>query len=221
METIGFRRQLAFTRLPMDEVQRIRRETGATVNDVVLTILAGGLRRYLRGVGASVDRPITAVVPVSLRSTEQLGALGNRVSALLVPLAVAGRERDRPARRDAGDHHGAQAGRQLPGNQHPARLPRAGAGAAVRVADASDPAHGRREPDRHQRAGAARGALPGRAPGRIDLPDRADHRRPGPRPGGLLVRGRSPHRTECGRRARFPTSTSCASGSRKPISACG
>jgi len=85
---IGYRRQLAFTRLPMDEVQRIRHETGATVNDVVLTILAGGLRRYLRAAGSSVERPITALVPVSLRSSEQVGALGNRVSALLVPLAT-------------------------------------------------------------------------------------------------------------------------------------
>ncbi len=85
---IGFRRQLAFTRLPMDEVQRIRHESGATVNDVILTILAGGLRRYLRSSGALVDRPITALVPVSMRSAAQMSALGNRVSALLVPLAV-------------------------------------------------------------------------------------------------------------------------------------
>jgi len=85
---LGFRRRLAFTRLPMDEIQRIRHETGATVNDVVLTILAGGLRRYLRACGTLAGHPITAVVPVSMRSPEQSRALGNRVSAVLVPLAV-------------------------------------------------------------------------------------------------------------------------------------
>jgi WS/DGAT/MGAT family acyltransferase len=68
---IGFRRRLAFTRLPMDEIQRIRHETGATVNDVVLTILAGGLRRYLHSAGVRVERPVVAVVPVSTRTAER------------------------------------------------------------------------------------------------------------------------------------------------------
>jgi WS/DGAT/MGAT family acyltransferase len=86
---IGPHRSLAFTRLPLEAVRRVRRVRGGTVNDVVLTAIAGGLRRYLEGVGvATRGLELTALVPVSLRSAEEAQALGNRISAMLVPLAV-------------------------------------------------------------------------------------------------------------------------------------
>ena len=86
---IGARRKLAFARLPMAGVRRIRTLRGGTVNDVVLCTLAGGLHRYLRQSGvATRGLELVALVPVSLRSAEQAGAMGNRISAMLVPLAV-------------------------------------------------------------------------------------------------------------------------------------
>jgi len=70
-------------------VRRIRTLRGGTVNDVVLCTLAGGLHRYLRQSGvATRGLELVALVPVSLRSAEQAGAMGNRISAMLVPLAV-------------------------------------------------------------------------------------------------------------------------------------
>jgi WS/DGAT/MGAT family acyltransferase len=56
---------------------------------VVLCGLAGGLHRYLKGIGVRTRAlELTALVPVSLRGAEEADALGNRISAILVPLAV-------------------------------------------------------------------------------------------------------------------------------------
>jgi len=87
--SIGARRILHFTRLPMEGVRSVRMLRGGTVNDVVLTVLAGGLHRYLRSAGIrTLGLELTALVPVSLRSASEAKALGNRISAMLVPLAV-------------------------------------------------------------------------------------------------------------------------------------
>ncbi len=86
---LGPRRRLYFTRLPLDGVAAVRRAHGATVNDVVLCALAGGLHRFLRGMGVRTRAlELTALVPVSLRGADEAAALGNRISAILVPLAV-------------------------------------------------------------------------------------------------------------------------------------
>lgn len=86
---IGSRRRLAFARLPMSGVRRIRASRGGTVNDVVLCALAGGLHRYLRQNGiATRGLELTALVPVSLRDASEARSMGNRISAMLVPLAV-------------------------------------------------------------------------------------------------------------------------------------
>ncbi|HBZ69325.1 MAG TPA: hypothetical protein DEP35_06140 [Deltaproteobacteria bacterium] len=87
--SIGARRILHFTRLPMEGIRSIRALRSGTVNDVVLTVLAGGLHRYLRSMGLRTrGLELTALVPVSLRSASEARALGNRISAMLVPLAV-------------------------------------------------------------------------------------------------------------------------------------
>jgi diacylglycerol O-acyltransferase len=88
-EALGARRQLYFTSLPLEPIHAVRRARGATVNDVVLCGLAGGLHRYLRGIGVrTYGLELTALVPVSLRAAEEAATLGNRISAILVPLAV-------------------------------------------------------------------------------------------------------------------------------------
>ncbi len=88
-ETLGARRQLYFTSLPLDQVTAVRKARAATVNDVVLCALAGGLHRYLKGIGVRTHAlELTALVPVSLRAAPEAATLGNRISAILVPLAV-------------------------------------------------------------------------------------------------------------------------------------
>ncbi len=88
-EALGARRQLYFTSLPLEPIHAVRKLRGATVNDMVLCGLAGGLHRYLRAIGVRTHAlELTALVPVSLRSAEEAATLGNRISAILVPLAV-------------------------------------------------------------------------------------------------------------------------------------
>jgi len=88
-EAIGSARRLEFTRLPMDGVREIRARRGGTVNDVVLSVLAGGLHHYLVASGhATRGLELTALVPVSLRDADAAHALGNRISGMLVPLCV-------------------------------------------------------------------------------------------------------------------------------------
>jgi WS/DGAT/MGAT family acyltransferase len=88
-QRLGPRRAVAFTRLPMRAVRDIRLRHGVSVNDVVLAALAGGLKRWLEAHGEQTrGLELRALVPVSLRSPDQAADLGNRISAMLVPLAV-------------------------------------------------------------------------------------------------------------------------------------
>ncbi len=86
---IGRRRSLAFSRMSMHGVRMVRDALGGTINDVVLCALAGGLHRYLTASGMNTRcLELTALVPVSLRNPDSDEKLGNRISAMLVPLAV-------------------------------------------------------------------------------------------------------------------------------------
>ncbi len=85
-------RRLSVVRVPLAEVKEIRAGLGGTVNDVVLTGVAGGLRRLLQHRGdATEDVQLRVLCPVSVRADEQRGALGNKVSAMFVNLPVDGR----------------------------------------------------------------------------------------------------------------------------------
>jgi WS/DGAT/MGAT family acyltransferase len=88
-------RQVAFATLPLDDVKTVKNAFGATVNDVVLAVLSGALRRYFIERGELPDRPLVAVIPTSVRSQDEK-QLGNRVSAMFTVLAT---ERDDPLER--------------------------------------------------------------------------------------------------------------------------
>jgi WS/DGAT/MGAT family acyltransferase len=82
-------RSFDYWRQPLADVKALRRALGATVNDTVLTIVTGAFRDYLarRGCDPSqLDFRIQA--PVSMRSEEERGTLGNRISAWTVPLPL-------------------------------------------------------------------------------------------------------------------------------------
>jgi len=73
--------------LPLDDVKLVCRALGASVNDVLLSCVAGALRGYLRGRGEdTAGCEIRAMVPVNLRSTDGPIRLGNRFG--LVPLEL-------------------------------------------------------------------------------------------------------------------------------------
>lgn len=86
---IGASRRFDVVTVPLDEIKRIKRRLGGTVNDVVLAATAGGLHRLFehRREGARVDT-VRVMVPVSVRPDSELLALGNRVSSLFVELPV-------------------------------------------------------------------------------------------------------------------------------------
>src|SRR6266545_4736467 len=81
-------RSYAMASLSLPDVKMIKNAFGATVNDVVLALCAGALRRYFDGRGEQVDGPLVAMVPISVRAEDEKGAGGNRVSSMLVSLAT-------------------------------------------------------------------------------------------------------------------------------------
>ncbi len=85
----GRHRRLAVVRVPLSDVKEIRRALGGTVNDVVLAGVSGGLRRLFINRGEDTeDLQLRVLCPVSVRSDEQRGSLGNKVSAMFVNLPV-------------------------------------------------------------------------------------------------------------------------------------
>jgi WS/DGAT/MGAT family acyltransferase len=85
----GRHRLLSVVRVPLADVKTIRRAFGGTVNDVVLAGVGGGLNQLLHARGDDVaDLRLRVMCPVSVRSDDQRGALGNRVSAILVSVPV-------------------------------------------------------------------------------------------------------------------------------------
>jgi WS/DGAT/MGAT family acyltransferase len=82
-------RRVAFSEMSFVEIRAIRTALGGTVNDVVLAILAGALRRYLLEHGIDVAHIEPRVgIPVNVRMEDESGALGNRVSAMFAPLPI-------------------------------------------------------------------------------------------------------------------------------------
>jgi WS/DGAT/MGAT family acyltransferase len=85
---IGPHRRFAWVRTSLDDVKAIKNALGGTVNDVVLAIVAGALGRHTRRRGIEPPRMLRAMVPVSVRTDDERGRLGNRVAAMMAPLPV-------------------------------------------------------------------------------------------------------------------------------------
>ncbi len=92
---IGGARRCAAQSWPLHRIKDVKNATGATVNDVVLAMCAGALRAYLTDQNALPEKPLVAMVPVSLRTADD-AAGGNAVSAVLANLAT---HLDDPAQR--------------------------------------------------------------------------------------------------------------------------
>jgi WS/DGAT/MGAT family acyltransferase len=83
---VSAHRRFAFGQLPLDAVKEVKNEYGCTVNDVVVSLCAGAVRRWLLEHGELPEQPLVTQVPVSVRSEEQLGTYGNRIGLMSVPL---------------------------------------------------------------------------------------------------------------------------------------
>jgi diacylglycerol O-acyltransferase / wax synthase len=88
-DSIGPHRRFTWVRADLADLKAIKNELGGTVNDVVLATVAGALGAHLRRRGQQTDGlELKAMVPVSVRSDVERGALGNRVAAMMAPLPV-------------------------------------------------------------------------------------------------------------------------------------
>lgn len=86
---VGDTRRYEVVRFSLEEARAIGRALGGTVNDVVLTAVAAGLRHLLETRHEEIDAQVLhALVPVSVRAAAEHESLGNRVAGMVVPLPV-------------------------------------------------------------------------------------------------------------------------------------
>ena len=79
--------KVAWGDIPLEDVKAIRQTCGASVNDVILALITATIRRYQELHGERVKgRLLRMMVPVSLRGSDSVGELGNRIS--LVPVTI-------------------------------------------------------------------------------------------------------------------------------------
>jgi diacylglycerol O-acyltransferase / wax synthase len=85
---VSSRKRFAAFTVPLPDVKLVGRVYEATVNDVVLACVSGGLRALLAARGERADSSLAAMVPVSTRTRDEGDALGNQISGMLVSLAT-------------------------------------------------------------------------------------------------------------------------------------
>jgi WS/DGAT/MGAT family acyltransferase len=86
---IGPHRRYAVARQRLADYKEIKNALGGTVNDVVLTVVSGALASWLRGRGVdTAGLEMRALVPVSVRTQDQRGSLGNQLAVMRGPLPV-------------------------------------------------------------------------------------------------------------------------------------
>jgi diacylglycerol O-acyltransferase / wax synthase len=86
--SLTWRRSVALTAIGLDDVKRLKNATGTTVNDVVLAVCTGALRSFLLQGDELPDKPLVAVVPVSVRTDMDDPRGSNQVSTMFVQLPV-------------------------------------------------------------------------------------------------------------------------------------
>jgi hypothetical protein len=84
--TLTRRRQVALASIGLDDVKRLKNATGTTVNDVVLAVCTGALRQFLVDGNELPDKPLVAVVPVSVEPGSDAPYGSNKISTMFVQL---------------------------------------------------------------------------------------------------------------------------------------
>jgi len=87
-EEIGRDRRVAFAATTLAAIKAAASAGGATVNDAVLAVSTGALRRLFAARGVEVPARLSALVPMSIRRPDEELALGNRITTLIVPLPI-------------------------------------------------------------------------------------------------------------------------------------
>jgi diacylglycerol O-acyltransferase / wax synthase len=79
-------RRFVFGQLSLDEVKEVKNAYGYTVNDVIVALCAGAVRRWLIEHDELPEDPLVAQIPISVRSEEEAGTYGNKIVLMHVPL---------------------------------------------------------------------------------------------------------------------------------------
>jgi len=79
-------RRIVIGQLSLEQVREVKNLHGCTVNDVIVSIVAGTVRRWLLHHGELPETPLVAQIPVSVRTEEQMGTYGNRILLMGAPL---------------------------------------------------------------------------------------------------------------------------------------
>ncbi|HWM64430.1 MAG TPA: wax ester/triacylglycerol synthase family O-acyltransferase [Solirubrobacterales bacterium] len=88
-QPIGPHRRFTWARSELATFKRIKDSLGGTVNDVVLAVVTGAVRKWLHQRGVRTEGlELRALVPVSIRTADERGELGNRLAAMRGPLPV-------------------------------------------------------------------------------------------------------------------------------------
>ena len=83
----GPHRTFSVVRTELKDFKSVKDALGGTLNDVVLTVVAGALRTYLEELGVDVNHVrLRACVPMSIRTSEQRGGAGNQISLMVAEL---------------------------------------------------------------------------------------------------------------------------------------
>jgi diacylglycerol O-acyltransferase / wax synthase len=83
---ISAHRSFSFGSVSLDTIKAIKDQAGVKVNDVVVAVCAGAVREWLLERDELPDEPLVAMVPVSVRTEDEKGTFGNRVSTMIVPI---------------------------------------------------------------------------------------------------------------------------------------
>ncbi|MDT5348928.1 MAG: diacylglycerol O-acyltransferase / wax synthase [Mycobacterium sp.] len=81
-------RRVSTQSFELDRFRKLANQTGTTINDVVLTVCSGALRRYLGEIGGLPDRPLITNIPVSVGRPDAKAEGGNAISWAMVSLAT-------------------------------------------------------------------------------------------------------------------------------------
>ncbi len=88
-QPVGPHRRWDWLKIDVAEIKQIRKKLGGSLNDVVLTVVTGGFRRFFQRRGLDVrELDFRVMTPVSVRSESERGTLGNRVSAWVIRLPL-------------------------------------------------------------------------------------------------------------------------------------
>ena len=86
---IGPHRRFTVVRQQLADYKEVKNALGGTVNDVVLSVVSGALASWLRSRGVRTEGlEMRALVPVSVRTHDQRGTLGNQLTVMRGPLPV-------------------------------------------------------------------------------------------------------------------------------------